>query len=158
MVSVGEDLELRAGGDIALEAGGEVRIEGERALAGTSAVSLRSEGSELRLDEDWTRLATTVLETRTERADLQAKEANVVAGTLRTAVHTLRECAEVVERSAGRVVERAREVYPEVEELSHTKAGRLRLVARTALSLLGEQTQVQAREDAKIKGEKIYLG
>ena len=159
VVSVGDDLELRAGGDIALEAGGEVRIEGERALvAGEAAVSLRSEGSELTLDEDRTRLTTTILETRAERADVQVEEANLVAGTLRTVVHRLRERADVVERTAGRVVERAREVYREVEELSQTKAGRLRFVARTALTLLGEQTQVQAREDVKIKGEKIYLG
>lgn len=160
VVHVQEDLELSAGGDLALSAGGVVRVEaGEQALLTSKGrVALRSDGSELLLDGDRARVASTLLETRVERADVHAKDVNVVAGTLRTVAKRVRERADVVERTAGRVVERAREVYREVEGLSQTKAGRLRLVASTAMTLLGQQTLVRAREDVKIKGEKIYLG
>jgi hypothetical protein len=95
--------------------------------------------------------------TEAERAEVRVKEAHLVAGTLRSVVHRVRERAEVVERTAGRVVERAREVYRDVEELSQTRAGRLKLVADRALTALGRSTLVKAREDVKIKGDKIYL-
>lgn len=159
VVSLGGDLELRAGGDIAFSAAGEVRIEGERArLGGRTEVALTSEGSELTLDGDRALVRAAVVETHADRADLHAKEANAVVGTLRTVAHRIRERAGVVERTADRVVERAREIYREIDELSQTKAGRVRLVARTAMTLLGEQTFLKAREDVKIKGEKIHLG
>lgn len=159
VVHVHEDLELSAGGDVAIAAGGVVRLEGEQALVSAKGkVALRSERSELSLDGDRARMESELLETRVGRADVHAKEVDLVAGTLRTVAKRVRERADVVERKAGRVVERAREVYREVEELSQTKAGRLRLVASTAMTLLGQQTLVKAREDVKIKGEKIYLG
>lgn len=160
VVLVEDDLELRARRDVSIAAGGAVRIEsGEGALLRADGpVELASSASSLRVDGDRVRMNAPLLEAITDRADVKAKEANLVVGTLRSAMHRLVERAEVVERTAGRVVERAREVYREVEELSQTKAGRLRLVADTALSLLGQSTTVQAREDIKVKGEKIYLG
>jgi hypothetical protein len=48
-------------------------------------------------------------------------------------------------------------VYRDVEGLSQTRAGRLRLVAEEALHLMGRRALVKAREDVKVKGEKIYL-
>ena len=160
VVHLDHDLDVRAAGDLSLAAGGKVSIEGGAgaALRSKAAVELASEGSSLRLDRERARVEATILETHAERAELSAKDASLVVGTLRSVIHRLRENAEVVERTAGRVVERAREVYREVEGLSQTKAGRLKLVADTALSLLGASTEVKAREDVKIKGEKIYLG
>jgi hypothetical protein len=66
--------------------------------------------------------------------------------------------AETMESRVGRLVERARETYREVEDLAQTRAGRLRLVAKKTLHALGQRTLVKADEDMKIKGEKIYLG
>lgn len=160
VVHLDHDLDVRAAGDISLAAGGKVSIEGGAgaALRSAAAVELASEGSAVRLDRERARVEATILETRADRAELTAKDASLVVGTLRSAIHRIRENADIVERTAGRVVERAREVYREVEGLSQTKAGRLKLVADTALSLLGTSTEVKAREDVKVKGEKIYLG
>lgn len=44
-----------------------------------------------------------------------------------------------------------------VEDLAQTKARRLRLVASDALRLLGRQAVLKAREDLKLRGERIYL-
>lgn len=160
VVCVHEDLEVRAAGDLSLSAGGAVRIEGgERAaLSSRGAVELSSRGSAVRLDGERAGVSGELFELRAQRADVTTKEANLVVGTLRSVAHRVREKAEVVERTAGRVVERAREVYREVEGLEQTKAGRLRLVASAALTLLGQQALLKAREDVKLKGEKIYLG
>ena len=38
-----------------------------------------------------------------------------------------------------------------------TRAGRLRLVAEKTVSLLGQRAVMKAREDVKIKGDKVYL-
>lgn len=163
IVHVKDDLELVAGGDLALSAAGEVRIESAEGLRASAQgpvelASAQTEGtSAFRLDGDRGSISARHLSVATERADVKATDVNVVAKTLRTVAHRVRERAEHVERTAGRVVEHAREVFREVEELSQTKAGRLRLVADTALSLLGRSTTVKAREDVKIKGEKIYL-
>jgi len=160
VVHLDHDLDVRAAGDISLAAAGKVSIEGGAGAALTSkaAVEIASEGSAVRLDRERARVEATILETHADRAELKAKDASLVVGTLRSAIHRIRENADIVERTAGRVVERAREVYREVEGLSQTKAGRLKLVADTALSLLGTSTEVKAREDVKVKGEKIYMG
>ncbi|HJL20167.1 MAG TPA: DUF3540 domain-containing protein [Sandaracinaceae bacterium LLY-WYZ-13_1] len=158
------DLELSVGGDLSLRAGGRVRVEGAEALdlespdgpvrLGSGADAGRSA---LSLDRERTRLEAGVIEARAETAEARATEARLVAGVLRTAVDRARSRVEVVERTAGRIVERAREVYREVEGLEQTRAGRLRLVASEALQVLGQRTLLKAREHVKIKGDKIYL-
>jgi hypothetical protein len=162
VVHVHRDLELRAEGDLSLAASGAVRIEsGEsvRASAPGPIELVSSTGeSSVRVDGDRATIAARAIETRAQTAKVELGEANVVVGTLRTVAHRIRERAELVERDAGRIVERAREVFREASELSQTKAGRIRLVAEQALSLFGKQTTVKAREDVKINGEKIYLG
>ncbi len=62
------------------------------------------------------------------------------------------------ERLRERIVERAKEAWRETEGLSQTRAGRVRMVAEQTLHLLAERTTLKAREDVKVKGEKIYLG
>jgi hypothetical protein len=84
-------------------------------------------------------------------------EARVEGRTLSATFDRLKTAAGVVETSAGRILERAKNVYREVEELSQTRAGRLRLVAEKTVSLLGQRAVVKAKEDVKIKGDKVYL-
>ncbi len=95
------------------------------------------------------------LETPSVRASVG--EARVDGRTLHATFDRLKTAAGVVETTAGRILERARNVYREVEELSQTRAGRLRLVAEKTVSLLGQRAVVKAREDVKIKGDKVYL-
>lgn len=131
--------------------------EGRLELSGAQGVHIDA-GPELRLGAQRTRLDTQDLRAAAERAQVQVKDASLVAGTLRTVADRVRERVETVERTAGRVVERAREVYREVEGLEQTRAGRLRLVAEKAFTVLSERASLKAREDVKIKGDKIYLG
>jgi hypothetical protein len=55
------------------------------------------------------------------------------------------------------VIERARNVYRDAEELSQTRAGRIKIIAEKTVHVLGQHTLFKAREDVKIKGEKVYL-
>ncbi|MEC7521043.1 MAG: DUF3540 domain-containing protein [Myxococcota bacterium] len=147
-------------GDLALRAEGRVTLDGQEGVEARSdgPIELASGASALRLDDDRASLVSPRLSAETEEATLRSKDASLVVGTLRTAVHRLRERVEHVDRRAGRVVEHAREIFREVEGLEQTKAGRLRLVAEKALYAIGGQTLLKAREDVKIKGEKVYLG
>lgn len=91
------------------------------------------------------------------RAEVKVGDARVEGTSLSTTFDRVREAVGVLETRAERILERARNVYREVDELSQTRAGRMRLVADKALHLLGQRTLIKAREDVKVKGEKVYL-
>lgn len=153
------DLELHAPGRIRLASGERVEIHGAAGarVSSEGPVELRSSAASLELDGDRTHLETGRLVTAATLVEAKLEEARVVAGTLRTVVDRIRERAEIVERTASRIVTRAKEVYRETEGLEQTRAGQVRLVAEEALALVGQTTLVKAKEDVKIKGEKIYL-
>ncbi len=85
-------------------------------------------------------------------------EATFTARALRTTVDRLRQRVELVEVTAGRIVERARESYRDVQDLAQTRAGRIRFVADKTFHVLGTRTLLKARKDLKLKGDKIHLG
>jgi hypothetical protein len=64
----------------------------------------------------------------------------------------------LLEHTATRMVARAKDLYTDIEELAQTRAGRIRLVAQENFHLLGKRTMLRAREDMKLRGEKIHLG
>ena len=63
----------------------------------------------------------------------------------------------VAETRAGRIVERARNVYREVAELEQTRAGRVRTIARELYSVLAERATIKADDDLTLVGETIHL-
>ena len=52
----------------------------------------------------------------------------------------------------------ARDAYREVDGLSQLRAGHLRMVARDTFRAFADRLRMKAKKDAKIDGEKIYLG
>ena len=65
--------------------------------------------------------------------------------------------ARVVDVSARRIVERARDAYREIEGLAQTRAKKVRLVAEKSAQMVGDNTLLKARDRMKIKGERIHL-
>lgn len=153
------DLEIQASGDIALRAGGEVRLEGaERTvLASRGSVRMQTDESTLELEGDHTRVQTGRLVATAEIAEAKMEEARLVIGTIRTVAGRIREQAQTVERTAEQLVERLKESFRDVEGLSATRAGSLRLVAKSTFSVLGQSALLRAKEEVKIRGEKIFL-
>jgi hypothetical protein len=96
-------------------------------------------------------------ELETPSVSAKVGEARIEGRSLSTTFERVKSFAGVLETRADRILERARNVYREVEELSQTRAGRLRLVAEKTVSLLGQRAVVKAKEDVKIKGDKVYL-
>lgn len=133
-------LEMRARDGVVLEAG--------TASVKTSTVEVTPGGISL---------VSAVLSTAVDRAEILARKIGVRASRVESKVDRAKHVVTVAELRAGRIVERAKDVYREVERLSQTRAGRLKLVAKTAAQLVGENTLVKARDRVKVKGERIHL-
>lgn len=131
------DLELRAD-------------EGAITLNAAQGIALRG-GPAVEVDAD-------ALRASVDEAELTTAEAALTADVLRTVCRRARHQVDVLETRAGRIIERAKESYRDIETLAQTRAGRLRLVAEKTVHLMGRRTLFKAHEDVKIKGDKIHLG
>lgn len=166
VVHAAGNLELRADeGGILLSARDTVRVHSEREvrLESDHAVKLGTTpqgdrpASTLTMDARGTRLATPKLEARADTARAELEDVSLTANTLRTTAKTARHAVDVLEVHAGRILERADNVYREVKELAQTRAGRVRLFAETTFHLFGRRTLFKAKEDLKLKADKIHL-
>lgn len=161
------DLELSApSGRVRLSGAGGVVVESaaEVALRSTQAVSLECAGADgrtrsgLRLEGDVGELRAGVLATRAAHLRVLAEDVTVAAARLDTHIERLRRRVGRLETDAEEIVERAKTSYREVEGLAQTRAGRLRLVARGALTALAERAKLKAERVFAIDGESIHLG
>jgi hypothetical protein len=96
------------------------------------------------------------------RADVRegrghARDALSSAARLETAVKVARTIAGVVELRAGRIVERVRDSFREVEGVAQTRAERVRMVAKEAFQVLSHRATIKAEDDLALMGEKIHL-
>jgi hypothetical protein len=144
-------VELAADGDLDLRAGGRVRIDAERGVVmscGESAIELGADEVALRANE---------ITATAERTAWISKSFKVAGDVVETEARRLVQRAGEIETNAQQIVERARETFREVEELAQTHAGRLRFVAKDTLHTLARRATFKAREDLKLRGERIYL-
>lgn len=149
-------LRMRARDGVAIESAQDLALRAERAVEVSAAGATAAE-SRLRLQAGEVSIVGSVLTAAADRAELLAKRAGLHAHTVETQAKRARHVVDVLEVRAGRIVERAKDVYREVERLSQTRAGRLRMVAKTAAELVGENTLLKARDRMKVKGERIHL-
>ena len=63
----------------------------------------------------------------------------------------------IAELRAGRLVQRARSVFRETEEVEQVRAGRIRMVAKAAYQVLADRVTVTAEQDLTLMGDKINL-
>lgn len=131
------DLEIRAdAGRIELSARDGVRIAGEDvAIEGRASVTATAPVGRVEL-----------------------REGELRAETVSTVVQVARHTAGLIETRATRVIARAQEVYREIESLSQTRAGRVRMLVRETFHLMGKRALIKAEDDVKIKAERVHLG
>lgn len=150
------NLRFVAPGEIALEAGrvavkgGDVELSGRR-------VAMRGADAHVTADRRGVELEGRQLVASAKKARLALLDTVFAAEKVSTAVGKARHVAGVLETRADRLVERAKNVYRDVEELSQTRAGRLRQIATGTMHLFGKRTLMKADEDVSIKGEQIKL-
>ncbi|MCA9604689.1 MAG: DUF3540 domain-containing protein [Myxococcales bacterium] len=144
-------IEVQAQQDLRLGSHQAVRIEGEQ------GIFMRSGDTEAVLDQERFVVRGREAVIEAERIGWKAKALSVASELVETEARRLVQRAGHVETHARRLVERTRESFREVEDLAQTKAGRLRLVAEDTLRAMGRRTLLKAREDMKLRGERIYL-
>lgn len=144
-------LAVHATGDLALSAAGRVSVRGDR------GVTLECEGTSVALAPAGLDVRGPAVDVASERGALRVEEVTLRAVRVETSIERLEHIVGVVQVEADRVIERARRVYREVEELSHLRAGRIRAIAEGAMHLMSKRVVMKADEDVAIKGEKIHL-
>lgn len=164
-----EVLATRAGVTAAIERRGEVEAlrvtdrEGNllfehRPSEGVTVISVPRGDLEIRAPSGSVRvMAGQRVEVTAREAEVKVSDAKVTARQLTSTIDRVREVVGVLETRAERVIERAKNVYRDAEELSQTRAGRIKLIAERTVHVLGRHTLFKAEEDVKIKGEKVYL-
>lgn len=148
---VGPSLRIRAESDLSLEASRRVRIEAPQVELGAS------EQESLTIAEGGTELRSSRLRAIVEEARFSVTQGVIAAERIESAVHKARTFVDVMELRAGRIVERAKESFREVEGVSQTRAGRIRTVAKAAYQVLAERATIKAEDDLELMGEKIHL-
>jgi hypothetical protein len=160
------DLEFVArNGNIAFSSGRDVLIQGQSvAITSPSAIQLETTdaGGEVQaavlLRNRRIELCGPEISVSAERGDVHIAEA---AFTGRRFLAEYREGKVVVERLetfAKTLIEKAKNVYRTVEELSQLKAGRLRTLVDSTFFFRSKRAFIKSEEDYKIKAEKIHLG
>lgn len=135
----------------------EVRLESDHAVRLGTTPAVERPASSLVIDARGTRLSTPDLEARAGHTRVTVDEASLVGRAVSVFCSTLSKEVDLLHLNAGRIVERAENTYREVKELAQTRAGRLRLFAETSLHAFGRRTLLKAREDLKLKADKIHL-
>ncbi|MBX3274194.1 MAG: DUF3540 domain-containing protein [Sandaracinaceae bacterium] len=149
-------LRMSARDGVTLETDGHLALRGGRGAV-LEAAKAQGPAARVALQPGELTLVASVLTAAADRAELLATRVGVKAHQLDSHVDRVRTVAKVLDVRAGRIVERAKDVYREVERLSQTRAGRLRLVAKATAQLVGENTLLKARDRMKVKGERIHL-
>ena len=125
--------------------GGKIEIGSEQGLRIRSAESVEILGGRSRLEiGDTVKIEAPRLEARLERIDASATEVRTVWGRL--------------EQTVGRLFQWTKNLYLRVEELAHTRAGRVRTESAGAYHVQAESARVQVRDEVKIEGRQIHLG
>ena len=75
-----------------------------------------------------------------------------------TSAEQIVETAARVERTAHRLIERARDAFRDVSELSQSRLGRVRTIVREGYSLTSQRTTMVSKDDTSIDGKRILLG
>jgi hypothetical protein len=73
-------------------------------------------------------------------------------------IRKITTAAEIWDRVVGRLTERIRDSYRQIENTEQTTAGRIRTVVKGRFSLSSKNAALTAEEEVKLDGKKIHLG
>jgi hypothetical protein len=130
--------------DVRVEVGGTLTLHGREGLRLSSCAEVAVASPTLNVQASTAQVAV-------DSVDLRAKR-------VLNRIDHLKTITDLLETTAGRIVERARDTLREAEGVSQTRAGRLRFIAQSSLHTLAESTVLVSRGDTKLKGNRIHLG
>lgn len=98
------------------------------------------------------------VEVKTAAARLVTEQASVLAHRISSTATTICHTAERIELAADQLVERARDAFRTVTDLSQTRAGRVRTIVQDLYALYTKRTNLQSTEETSVDGSKVLLG
>lgn len=144
--------------DIVLDAARDVRQSAGRKLTLSAGPAEPDRPPHVTLSPDKAHLQARELHAESERSHLRSGDVEIVARAIVTSAEHLRETASRVERTANRLIERARDAFRDVAELSQSRFGRARTVVRETYDLTSDRTTMVSKGDTSIDGKRILLG
>jgi hypothetical protein len=93
-----------------------------------------------------------------QRGVFQVDETTYIGKKLLGKVDGVKLIAGRIEATAQSLIEKAKNVYRTVEQLSQLKTGRMRTLVDSTFHFKAKKAFLKAEEDYKIKAEKIHLG
>ena len=160
------DIEFVArNGNIAFSSGRDVRIQGQSvAITSSSAIQLGTTdaGGEVQaavsLRNRRIELCGPEISVSAERGNVHIAEADFTGNRFLARYREGKVMVERLETLAQTLIEKAKNVFRTVEELSQLKAGRLRTLVDSTFFFKAKRAYVKTEEDYKIKAERIHLG
>ena len=114
--------------------------------------------SKLKLTAQTATLAAPTCQIKARQANLLAEQTKVEGESLTATLSRSRLVIERMETVAGRVIQRAKDVFCRIENLQQTQAKNIRTTVSDDYYLKSNHTDIQAKDDVKINGNKIHLG
>ena len=152
------DLEVNAPeGDIRFSAGGRIQMNGSKLELGASSTSGMGR-SRLNLGPYSTRLQSMNLDVQTGKGKFDVTEADYSGKRLVSRVSRARLEWGRLESFVDALIQKARTSFTTVEELSQTKAGRMRTLVAGAFRMTAERAKLKTKKSFDIDGERINLG
>lgn len=158
------ELELSAG-DLTLSAQGRVRIQGQsiemttRSLFRVSVVGAAGKLlSKMELGRESSHISCAKIGLTARRGEVDVVETKFRGRNIEAEVGRARWVIGKLERIAKTVIDRAKNVYRTVEQLSQLRAGRVRTRVESTYYVKSRRALLKSEEDFKIDGERIHLG
>jgi len=155
--TVDGDIRLNAGGDIQFD-GNAIDLRGRRQIALHVQDVLGHVRSWMNIDKRKISSHSDALDIRSRVAGLSIARAVYEGKQFSANVTRARLTLERLETVAGTLVQKAKNVYHSVEQLSQLKAGRMRTLVSGSCYLKSEKVKFKASDSFNIDGEHINLG
>ena len=94
----------------------------------------------------------------TGKAELNIADANYQGVRLGASIAQTKLFLGKLNTTVGRLIEKAKNVYRQVDNLNQLKAGRMRTLIKGSYHLKSESINQKADKDVRIDGDKINLG
>ena len=98
------------------------------------------------------------IDINSQRCDIQIEETRYTGNKFSGRIKNIKLLMERLDSAACTVIEKAKNIYKTVEELTQLRTGRMRTIVNTTWQVKSKKAFLKAEEDFKVKGEKIHLG
>ena len=151
------NLEFKAAGNIRLK-GHHVELSGRSGVALSAGQIFEKTRSGLTLKPGQVDVSGRDIKVSARRAGIFIEEVKNNIKTLTSKIGSVRLVTEKLETTAASIIEKAKDTYRTTENLSQIKAGRMRMLINRTFHLGSKTAVIKAKDDVKVKGEKIHLG